>query len=62
MGGGDPHRFDLSSSVIIKDNHLKLMSLKRLLERRAKSESLKKIEGRWEGWWTPRRRLVWGQT
>lgn len=27
VGGGDPHRFDLSSSVMIKDNHLKLMSL-----------------------------------
>jgi len=24
-GGGDPHRFNLSDSVMIKDNHIKLM-------------------------------------
>jgi len=45
VGGGDPHRFDLSSSVIIKDNHLKLMSLEEALgAARLRSSFTKKIE------------------
>ncbi|MDG6243325.1 MAG: carboxylating nicotinate-nucleotide diphosphorylase [Methanolobus sp.] len=26
-GGGDPHRFDLSDTIMIKDNHVKLMGI-----------------------------------
>lgn len=45
MGGGDPHRFDLSSSVIIKDNHLKLMSLEEALSvAKARASFTKKVE------------------
>lgn len=45
VGGGDPHRFDLSSSVMIKDNHLKLMSLEEALSAaREKASFTKKIE------------------
>jgi nicotinate-nucleotide pyrophosphorylase (carboxylating) len=45
VGGGDPHRFDLSSSVMIKDNHLKLMSLEEALcAARATASFTKKIE------------------
>ncbi|HOO54909.1 MAG TPA: carboxylating nicotinate-nucleotide diphosphorylase [Methanothrix sp.] len=45
VGGGDPHRFDLSSSVIIKDNHLKLMSLEEALRAaRLRASFTKKIE------------------
>jgi len=50
VGGGDPHRFDLSSSVIIKDNHLKLMSLEEALgEARRRASFTKKIEVEVEG-------------
>ncbi len=45
VGGGDPHRFDLSSSVIIKDNHLKLMGLEEALRTAKERASFtKKIE------------------
>ncbi len=45
VGGGDPHRFDLSSSVIIKDNHLKLMSLEEAMAAaRQRASFTKKIE------------------
>jgi nicotinate-nucleotide pyrophosphorylase (carboxylating) len=45
VGGGDPHRFDLSSSVIIKDNHLKLMSLEEALcAAKAGASFTKKVE------------------
>ncbi len=45
VGGGDPHRFDLSSSVIIKDNHLKLMSLEEALcAAKARASFTKKVE------------------
>lgn len=45
VGGGDPHRFDLSSSVMIKDNHLKMMGLEEALRAaRASASFTKKIE------------------
>ncbi len=45
VGGGDPHRFDLSSSVIIKDNHLKLMTLEEALSAaKARASFTKKVE------------------
>ena len=45
VGGGDPHRFDLSSSVIIKDNHLKLMSLEEAVgAAKLRASFTKKIE------------------
>ncbi len=50
VGGGDPHRFDLSSSVMIKDNHLKLMSLEEALAAARRMASFtKKIEVEVEG-------------
>jgi nicotinate-nucleotide pyrophosphorylase (carboxylating) len=45
VGGGDPHRFDLSSSVIIKDNHLKLMTLEEaIFAAKARASFTKKVE------------------
>lgn len=45
VGGGDPHRFDLSSSVIIKDNHLKLMTLEEAISAaKARASFTKKVE------------------
>lgn len=50
VGGGDPHRFDLSSTVMIKDNHLKLMSLEEaLVAARRKASFTQKIEVEVEG-------------
>ena len=50
VGGGDPHRFDLSSSVMIKDNHLKLLSLEEAIAAaREKASFTKKIEVEVEG-------------
>jgi len=45
LGGGDPHRFNLSAAVLIKDNHIKILGLRECL-RRAREESsfTKKIE------------------
>lgn len=42
IGGGDPHRFSLSDAILIKDNHLKLVSLEDAI-RRAKAFSNYKI-------------------
>jgi len=42
IGGGEPHRFSLSDAILIKDNHLKLVSLEEAI-RRAKSFSNYKI-------------------
>lgn len=45
FGGGDPHRFNLSDSVLIKDNHIKLMGLEEcVLAARLQSSFTKKIE------------------
>lgn len=45
LGGGDMHRFNLSSAVLIKDNHIKVLGLEECL-RRAKGQAsfTKKIE------------------
>jgi len=45
VGGGDPHRFNLSGAVMIKDNHLKLLGLEGAI-RAAKDRAsfTKKIE------------------
>jgi nicotinate-nucleotide pyrophosphorylase (carboxylating) len=45
LGGGDPHRFNLSDAVLIKDNHIRLLGLEECL-RRAKGQAsfTKRIE------------------
>ena len=45
LGGGDPHRFNLSDAVLIKDNHIKLLGLEECI-RAAKLQAsfTKKIE------------------
>jgi nicotinate-nucleotide pyrophosphorylase (carboxylating) len=45
LGGGDPHRFNLSGSVLIKDNHIKLIGLKECVRAaRHQASFTKKIE------------------
>ncbi len=46
IGGGDPHRFDLSDMVLIKDNHLKIIDdvAKAVREARRKAGFAKKVE------------------
>jgi nicotinate-nucleotide pyrophosphorylase (carboxylating) len=45
FGGGDPHRFNLSDSVLIKDNHIKLMGLEECVRAARRQTSFtKKIE------------------
>lgn len=46
IGGGDPHRFDLSDMVLIKDNHLKIVGdvAKAVREARRKAGFAKKVE------------------
>jgi len=45
LGGGDPHRYNLSGAVLIKDNHLQLLGLEECLGRARKQASFtKKIE------------------
>ena len=45
IGGGDPHRFGLYETVIIKDNHIKLMGLENAITKAKESTSFtKKIE------------------
>jgi nicotinate-nucleotide pyrophosphorylase (carboxylating) len=43
-GGGDTHRFNLSDSVMIKDNHIKLMGIKAAIEAARKTSFTRKIE------------------
>lgn len=44
-GGGDPHRFNLSDAVIVKDNHIAVMGLEKAIESAKKSASFtQKIE------------------
>lgn len=43
-GGGDTHRFNLSDSVMIKDNHVKLMGIKAAIEAAKKTSFTRKIE------------------
>ncbi|MHC1631183.1 MAG: carboxylating nicotinate-nucleotide diphosphorylase [Methanotrichaceae archaeon] len=45
VGGGDPHRFNQSGALMIKDNHLKLMGLENVVRAaKTKSSFTKKIE------------------
>jgi nicotinate-nucleotide pyrophosphorylase (carboxylating) len=43
-GGGDTHRFNLSDSVMIKDNHIKLMGIEAAIEVAKKTSFTRKIE------------------
>lgn len=44
-GGGDPHRFNLSDSVMIKDNHIAVMGLEKTVKNAQQSKSFtQKIE------------------
>lgn len=43
-GGGDTHRFNLSDSVMIKDNHIKLMGIGAAIEAAKKTSFTRKIE------------------
>jgi nicotinate-nucleotide pyrophosphorylase (carboxylating) len=50
IGGGDPHRFNLSDAVLIKDNHIRLLGLEECLRRaRERASFTKKIEVEVEG-------------
>jgi len=44
IGGGDPHRFNLSDGILIKDNHLALVPLEEAMRAAKKSTAYKKIE------------------
>lgn len=45
LGGGEPHRFQLSDAIMIKDNHLKLVgSIENALAKANKEKFIKKIE------------------
>lgn len=43
-GGGDPHRFNLSDSVMIKDNHVKLMGIEAAVKAAKKTSFTRKVE------------------
>ena len=44
IGGGEPHRSSLSDGILIKDNHLVLVSLKKAITAAKKITQYKKIE------------------
>ena len=44
IGGGDPHRMNLSEGILIKDNHLALVSLPEAMLAAKKVSAYKKIE------------------
>jgi nicotinate-nucleotide pyrophosphorylase (carboxylating) len=44
LGGGDPHRGSLSDGILIKDNHLALVSIKHAITAAKKISRYKKIE------------------
>jgi nicotinate-nucleotide pyrophosphorylase (carboxylating) len=44
IGGGDPHRFRLDDTVMIKDNHIKVAGLEKAIKEARKSNFTKKIE------------------
>jgi nicotinate-nucleotide pyrophosphorylase (carboxylating) len=49
-GGGDPHRFNLSGAVLIKDNHIRILGLEESLKKaRSQASFTKKIEVEVEG-------------
>lgn len=50
LGGGDPHRFNLSGAVLIKDNHIRLLGLEECIaSAKARASFTKKIEVEVEG-------------
>jgi nicotinate-nucleotide pyrophosphorylase (carboxylating) len=44
IGGGDPHRMNLSDGILIKDNHLALVPLKEAIRAARRHSAYKKIE------------------
>ncbi|MCK9591245.1 MAG: carboxylating nicotinate-nucleotide diphosphorylase [Methanoregula sp.] len=44
IGGGDPHRMNLSDGILIKDNHLALVPLVTAIRTAKKDSSFKKVE------------------
>jgi nicotinate-nucleotide pyrophosphorylase (carboxylating) len=44
LGGGDPHRFTLSDGILIKDNHLALVSLGEAIEKGKTHSFTRKVE------------------
>lgn len=44
LGGGDPHRFTLSDGVLIKDNHLALVSIEEAVRRARAYTAYKTVE------------------
>ena len=44
LGGGDPHRYSLSDGILIKDNHLSLVSLPEAIHSARKTTTYKKVE------------------
>jgi nicotinate-nucleotide pyrophosphorylase (carboxylating) len=44
LGGGDPHRFNLSDAILIKDNHIKIFGLEEAIKCARKNSFTKKIE------------------
>ena len=44
LGGGDPHRFTLSDGVLIKDNHLALVSIEEAVRRANAFSAYKTVE------------------
>lgn len=44
IGGGDPHRWNLSDHILIKDNHIALVGLEESVKRAKKTSFVRKIE------------------
>jgi len=44
IGGGDPHRYNLSDCILIKDNHIAIVGLEEAIIRAKKASFTKKIE------------------
>jgi len=43
-GGGDPHRWNLSDHILIKDNHIALVGLEEAIRRAKKTSFVRKVE------------------
>lgn len=43
-GGGDPHRFNLSDTIMIKDNHVKIMGIEAAIKSARRASFTRKIE------------------
>jgi nicotinate-nucleotide pyrophosphorylase (carboxylating) len=44
LGGGDSHRFSLSDMILIKDNHLSLMPLRKAVDRAREQSPYRRVE------------------